>query len=79
MRRTLLAAALVIGATAPAPGTGAAARHRRAHPLQPRHLRSGLPPPEAIKVLRLAGLRKAFVSSSSDDGTQMLLPRPRRI
>lgn len=32
-----------------------------------------LPPPEAIKVLRQAGLKKAFVSSSSDDGTQMLL------
>jgi hypothetical protein len=34
---------------------------------------SMLPPAEAIKVLRQAGLRKAFVSSSSDDGTQMLL------
>ena len=34
---------------------------------------SALPPPEAIKMLRQAGLRKAFVSSSSDDGTQMLL------
>jgi Amidohydrolase len=33
---------------------------------------ANLPPPEAIKVLRQAGLRKAFVSSSSDDGTQML-------
>lgn len=33
---------------------------------------SMLPPPEAIKVLRQAGLKKAFVSSSSDDGTQML-------
>ena len=33
---------------------------------------SPLPPPEAIKVLRQAGLKKAFVSSSSDDGTQML-------
>lgn len=33
---------------------------------------SVLPPPEAIKVLRQAGLKKAFVSSSSDDGTQML-------
>ena len=32
-----------------------------------------LPPPEAIKVLRQAGLKKAFVSSSSDDGTQLLL------
>jgi hypothetical protein len=31
-----------------------------------------VPPPEAVKVLRQAGLRKAFVSSSSDDGTQML-------
>ena len=31
-----------------------------------------LPPAEAVKVLRQAGLRKAFVSSSSDDGTQML-------
>ncbi len=31
-----------------------------------------LPPAEAIKVLRKAGLKKAFVSSSSDDGTQML-------
>ncbi len=31
-----------------------------------------LPPEEAIKVLRRAGLKKAFVSSSSDRGTQML-------
>lgn len=31
-----------------------------------------LPPAQAIKVLRKAGIRKAFVSSSSDDGTQML-------
>ncbi len=31
-----------------------------------------LPPPEAIKVLRQAGLKKAFVSSSSDEGTQKL-------
>ena len=30
------------------------------------------PPAEAVKVLRAAGLRKAFVSSSSDEGTQML-------
>lgn len=32
-----------------------------------------LPPAEAIQVLRQAGLKKAFVSSSSDDGTQMLV------
>jgi len=31
-----------------------------------------LPPKEAIKVLRAAGIKRAFVSSSSDDGTQML-------
>jgi Amidohydrolase len=31
-----------------------------------------LPPDDAVKVLRDAGLKKAFVSSSSDKGTQML-------
>jgi hypothetical protein len=31
-----------------------------------------LPPKEAVALLRKAGLRKAMVSSSSDDGTQML-------
>ena len=31
-----------------------------------------LPPPEALKVLRAAGLSRAFVSSSSDEGTQKL-------
>ena len=31
-----------------------------------------LPPEEAVAVLREAGLKRAFVSSSSDDGTQML-------
>ena len=31
-----------------------------------------LPPAQAIKVLRKAGLKQAFVSSSSDDGTQLL-------
>lgn len=30
------------------------------------------PPPEAVKVLRAAGLKRAFVSSSSDEGTQKL-------
>ena len=32
----------------------------------------GLPPQEAAAVLRRAGLKKVFVSSSSDDGTQKL-------
>ncbi len=31
-----------------------------------------LPPKQAVEVLREAGLRKAFVSSSSDEGTQKL-------
>jgi hypothetical protein len=32
-----------------------------------------VPPKEAIALLRKAGLRKAMVSSSSDDGTQLLV------
>jgi hypothetical protein len=31
-----------------------------------------VPPPQAVAVLRKAGVKKAFVSSSSDDGTRML-------
>jgi hypothetical protein len=31
-----------------------------------------VPPEEAVGLLRAAGLRRAFVSSSSDEGTQML-------
>jgi predicted TIM-barrel fold metal-dependent hydrolase len=31
-----------------------------------------LPPAEAVKALRTAGLQRAFVSSSNDDGTQRL-------
>jgi predicted TIM-barrel fold metal-dependent hydrolase len=31
-----------------------------------------LPPPKAVAILRKAGLKRAFVSSSSDDGTQKL-------
>jgi hypothetical protein len=34
---------------------------------------TGLPPAEAVALLRVAGLKQAFVSSSSDDGTQMLV------
>jgi predicted TIM-barrel fold metal-dependent hydrolase len=71
MLRTLLAA--VVGLTGV---TLAAADPSR--PITDVHIHyshdawSVLPPPEAIKVLRQAGLKKAFVSSSSDDGTQML-------
>ena len=32
-----------------------------------------LPPSEAVAILRKAGLKRALVSSSGDDGTQRLL------
>src|SRR5262245_41490191 len=73
MRKAMLAAVLL--AFAATPGTLAQAPR----PIIDVHIHYSqdawgvLPPPEAIKVLRQAGLRKAFVSSSSDDGTQMLL------
>jgi hypothetical protein len=71
MRNAFLAAAIGL-----AGATLAAADDKR--PIVDVHIHyshdawSSLPPPEAVKVLRRAGLRKAFVSSSSDDGTQML-------
>jgi hypothetical protein len=72
MRTTVLAAALAtLGA-----GLAAADASR---PVIDVHIHysqdawTTLPPPQAIEVLRKAGLKKAFVSSSSDDGTQMLL------
>lgn len=70
MRIALLAAALTLGA--------ATALADSSRPVIDVHIHyshdawSMLPPPAAVKVLRDAGLRKAFVSSSSDDGTQML-------
>ena len=73
MRRMLLAATLLVGL-----GT-ASTLAQAPRPVIDVHIHysqdawSMLPPPEAIKVLRRAGLKKAFVSSSSDDGTQMLL------
>src|SRR5262245_41147807 len=73
MRRLLFAAALAGGLSTPS------AMAQAPRPLIDVHIHYSqdawamLPPPEAIKVLRQAGLKKAFVSSSSDDGTQMLL------
>jgi hypothetical protein len=61
--------AALLAATAPA---------RAQSPLADAHIHYShdawdmLPPAQAIKVLRQAGLKKAFVSSSSDQGTQML-------
>ncbi|HJO73830.1 MAG TPA: amidohydrolase family protein [Rhodospirillales bacterium] len=70
--KTILSAAAVIVALAPAT---AFAQQR---PLFDGHIHYShdawemLPPAKAVQVLRKAGLKKAFVSSSSDKGTQML-------
>ena len=72
MRRIVLAAAFAVVGASLAPA-------QAPRPVIDVHIHyshdawSALPPPEAVKLLRQAGLRKAFVSSSSDDGTQMLL------
>lgn len=71
MRRLIIAVALAVAAAMPAAAD-------TSRPVIDVHIHysedawSMLPPPEAIKVLRQAGLKKAFVSSSSDDGTQLL-------
>jgi hypothetical protein len=73
MRRMLLAFTLLVGL-----GT-ASTLAQAPRPVIDVHIHysqdawSMLPPAEAIKVLKQAGLKKAFVSSSSDDGTQLLL------
>ena len=73
MRRMLLAVTLLVGL-----GT-ASTLAQAPRPVIDVHIHYSqdawamLPPPEAIKVLKQAGLKKAFVSSSSDDGTQLLL------
>lgn len=73
MHRITIAAALVaLALSAPA------ARAADVIPLIDAHIHyshdawEGLPPAEAITVLKRSGLRKAFVSSSSDDGTLKL-------
>ena len=71
MRNVLFAAMLSLAAAVPAAAD-------QSRPIVDAHIHyshdtwSVVPPPEAIKLLRQAGVRKAFVSSSSDDGTQML-------
>ena len=73
--RNILAAGVLSVAAAPALSPANAADIL---PLVDAHLHyshdawDGLPPKEAIAALRRAGLKKAFVSSSSDEGTQML-------
>ena len=73
--KPLIAAAAIAIATTPVTGNPQAADIL---PLVDAHMHyshdawDGLPPKDAIAVLRRAGLKKAFVSSSSDKGTQML-------
>lgn len=72
----LLAAGLAV-ALAPSPAAQAEAPGE-GRPLTDAHIHYShdawqmLPPEQAVAVLRRAGLRRAFVSSSSDDGTLML-------
>ncbi|MEX2455147.1 MAG: amidohydrolase, partial [Rhodospirillaceae bacterium] len=80
MKRALRgAAALVLLAAGSAVwAAGSAVRAADPLPLTDAHIHyshdawEGLPPAEAIAVLRRAGLRRAFVSSSGDDGTLKL-------
>jgi predicted TIM-barrel fold metal-dependent hydrolase len=76
MKKEILIAALYVTAAIALPTITAGAEEPS--PISDVHIHYShdawdmLPPVEAIKVLKSAGLKKAFVSSSSDDGTQML-------
>lgn len=67
---------LILGAAVAAIATPAAAVELR--PIIDTHIHyshdawTRTPPKEAVRLLRQAGLRRAFVSSSSDEGTQKL-------
>ena len=71
MRKALFAALLAVTIGAPAAAD-------QSRPIVDAHIHYShdtwdvVPPAEAVKVLRQAGVKKAFVSSSSDDGTLML-------
>ena len=72
-RRRLLAAGALLPALAPARAASPAPL-----PIFDAHLHYShdawerIPPPQAVALLRQAGLKKAMVSSSSDEGTQKL-------
>jgi hypothetical protein len=71
MRKPLLAIAIAVAVAIPALAD-------QSRPILDAHIHYShdtwdvVPPPEAAKVLRQAGVKKAFVSSSNDDGTLML-------
>jgi hypothetical protein len=68
----------MLGTAAGLLGAGAAQAADAPMPIFDAHLHYShdawerLPPKEAVALLRKAGLKRAMVSSSSDDGTQML-------
>ena len=74
MRPLLLAGALVLGSTFPTSAAIAAELPRfDAHIHYSHDAWEATPPAEAIAILRKAGLRRALVSSSGDEGTQQVL------
>ncbi len=72
VKTVLSAAAVIVGLSLSTSGVQAQSPLVDAHIHYSHDAWDMLPPAEAIKILRKAGLKKAFVSSSSDDGTQML-------
>ena len=71
-KSVLSAAAVIVGLSLTTPGVQAQIPLADAHIHYSNDVWDILPPVEAIKTLRKAGIKKAFVSSSNDDGTQML-------
>ncbi len=72
IKTVLLAAAVIVGLSLTTPSAQAQIPLVDAHIHYNHDVWNLLSPAEAIKILRKAGLKKAFVSSSNDDGTQML-------
>lgn len=72
VKTVLSAAAVIVGLSLSTSGAQAQSPLVDAHIHYSHDAWDMLPPAEAIKILRKAGLKKAFVSSSNDDGTQML-------
>lgn len=82
-RRSMLAAAAAVAAPfavpLAVPFTASIARAADALPIFDAHVHYShdawelVPPKEAVRILRAAGLRGAFLSSSNDDGQQQLI------
>ncbi len=66
-KTVLSAVAVIVGLSLATPGAQAQTPLADAHIHYSHDAWDMLPPAEAIKILRKAGLKKAFVSSSNDD------------